>query len=159
MLDLHVLQLGEDELALAYPLVRSAVRIDPSYWQDFARALIDDGGGVLGVRVDAKCLYGLATYRSMDTLRHGRALSVELLVSIDLGRRQPVRQVLHRRLDEIARARRCRAVVVTLLAGASPQADPNWGKWGFADATSTLVCQLGADKANDRRAARAIPHE
>lgn len=132
---LHVLCLPKDELALAYPLVQSAVRIELAQWQEFAREMIDGGGGVLGVRMDAECLYGLAAFRPLTTLRHRRALSVELLVAVDLGRRQRVREALLSRLGEIARARACTSLVLTT----STSARERWKERGFVEETASLV--------------------
>lgn len=111
---LHVLCLEGDELARAYPLVRSAVGVASDRWREFAGELIGDGGGVLGAKADAECLYGLATFRPLDTLRHARALYVELLVAIDLGRRHSVRDALHKGLVDVARERNCPSIVVNV---------------------------------------------
>jgi hypothetical protein len=135
---LHVLSLEEDELALAYPLVRSAVQVDPRQWQEFARELIGRGGGVLGVRTDTGCFYGLATFCPLAMLRHPLVLSVELLVAIDLGGRERVHQALLARLDEIAQALGCSNIVLTTSANAR-------GRWeirGFEAETAILMRKL-----------------
>ena len=137
---LHVLCLPKDELALAYPLVQSAVRVGLDQWQEFAHELIDGGGGVLGVRVDSDCLYGLAAFRPSTTLRHRRALSVELLVAIDLGRRHCVSEALLARLDEIARTRACTSMVLTT----STSSRESWKERGFAEKNACLVRNLVA---------------
>jgi hypothetical protein len=136
---LHVLCLEGDELARAYPLVRSAIGIAPDQWREFASDLIGDGGGVLGAKAEAECLYGLATFRPLNTLRHRRALYVELLVAIDLGRRQSVREALQRGLSEIARERACPSIVVTIPAGTRADICALWRANGYVRETSALV--------------------
>jgi hypothetical protein len=148
MLRLHVLCLEGGDLALAYPLVRSAVRVAPEEWQAFADDLIGGGGGVLGVRADATCLYGLAAFRPQNTLRHRRALCVELLVAIDLGRRQPVRAALQRRLSEIAKERACPNIVLTIPAGTHADDCALWKADGYVQETSGLVRQIAGQVGN-----------
>ena len=144
MPDLHVLCLEGDDLALAYPLVRSAARVGPEQWLAFAGELVAGGGGVLGARAEGECLYGLATFRPLDTLRHRRALSVELVVAVELGRRQPVRDVLLRELNTIALERACPSILLTIPAGA--RADPccSWEAKGYVQETCMLVREVGA---------------
>lgn len=138
MLVLHVRNLTKDELVLAYPLVRSEVHVEPKQWLEFAHDLIDRGGGVLSARADAQCLYGLATFHPLEMLRYRRALSVELIVSIDLGRRQAVRKALLARLGEIARANACESIVLTT----APNAREAWKEQGYVEASAFLVHKL-----------------
>ena len=156
MADLHVLCLEEEDLASAYPLVRSAVGVNADAWQEFAHTLLDDGGGVLAVRADAGCLYGLATFRPLDTLRHNRALHVELFVAIDLGTRHSAREALLRRLRRIAEERACRSLMLTVPARSVPGA-PQWAKWDFTAPTTMLVCQLRSSEHRPRTALATSP--
>jgi hypothetical protein len=152
---LRVRNLTRDELALAYPLVRSEVHVEPTQWLEFAQDLIDRGGGVLGVRADAQCLYGLATFHFLEMLRYRRALSVELIVSIELGRRQAVRKALLARLGEIARAHACESIVLTT----APNARQTWKEQGYVEASAILVRkQLARDGASPH-SSRAAGHE
>jgi hypothetical protein len=144
MLALHVLCLEGDDLALAYPLVRTAVRVGSEQWLGFASELIVEGGGVIGAKADGKCLYGLATFRPVSTLRHGRALYVELLVAIDLGRRQSVREVLQRNLNAIARERGCPSIVLTVPVGTRADVCESWQANGYVKETSVLVREVAA---------------
>ena len=156
MADLHVVCLEKRDLASAYPLVRSAVGVTPDAWQKFAHRLMGGGGGVLAVRVDGGCLYGLATFRPLDTLRHKRALHVELLVTIDLGSRQSAREVLLDRLRRIAEERACRSLMLTVPARSGPGAT-QWAKGDFTAPTATLVCELGSSAHHPRTALAASP--
>jgi hypothetical protein len=117
MPDFRVFELEERQLAQAYPLVRSATGVTSPRWQDFAHETFVAGGGVLGVETEDGCLYGLAAFRSQDTLRHGAALCVELLVAIDLASGHPVRTALCRRLDMIARDRGLCSIIVSTRPG------------------------------------------
>ncbi|TCJ39082.1 hypothetical protein [Parafrankia sp. BMG5.11] len=156
MADLHVVCLEQGDLASAYPLVRSAAGVTPDAWQKFAHRLMGGGGGVLAVRVDGGCLYGLATFRPLDTLRHKRALHVELLVTIDLGSRQSAREVLLDRLRRIAEERACRSLMLTVPARSGPGAT-QWAKGDFTAPTATLVCELGSSAHHPRTALAASP--
>jgi hypothetical protein len=144
MPDLHVLCLEGDDLALAYPLVRSSARVGPEQWMAFAGGLIAGGGGVLGARADGDCLYGLATFRPLNTLRHGRALYVELVVAVELSRRQPVRDVLLHELNRIAHDRACPSILLTIPAGTRAGACGSWQANGYVQETCLLVREVAA---------------
>lgn len=116
MRELHALHLAEHQLARAYPLVRSSVHVSQAGWEGFARSLIADGGGIIGVEVDEDCLYGVATYRPLKTLRHERLLDSEVFVAIDFSPTAPVRRILHERLEQIARSSGCRNIRITMTA-------------------------------------------
>ena len=110
---LRVFPLREDQLACAYPLVRSSLHGPQAEWEAFARSVMADGGGVLAVKANGDCLYGVATYRTHDTLRDGLVLDVETLVAVDLSIAAPVRRELHQKLECIARGRGCRSIRIT----------------------------------------------
>lgn len=147
MPDLRALCLDGDDLALAYPLVRSAARVGPEQWLAFAGELIAGGGGVLGARADGECLYGLATFRPLNTLRHRRTLHVELVVAIELGSRQPVRDVLLGELNRIAHDRTCTNILLTIPAGGRNDACTNWQARGYVEETCLLVREVAARPA------------
>lgn len=127
MLDLHVLRLDNRQLTEAYPLVRSAARVAPACWHAFAREIIGAGGGVLGAQVDDKCLYGVAAFQPVATLRQGRALHIELLVAIELGGAAPAREALCANLAQIACKLGCESIVFDAAAGAHARsASASW---------------------------------
>ena len=149
MPDFRVFELEERQLAQAYPLVRSATGVTSSRWQDFAHETIAAGGGVLGVEAEDECLYGLAAFRPQDTLRHGAALCVELLVAVDLASGHPVRTALCRQLDVIARDRGLCSIIVS--------SRPNCPTVGWSDCdlqadTVDYVRPLGGPESNRRDA-------
>lgn len=144
MPDLHVLCLEGDDLALAYPLVRSSARVGPEQWMVFAAELIAGGGGVLGARADGDCLYGLATFRPLNTLRHGRALYVELVVAVELSRRRLVRDVLLHELNKIAHDLACPSILLTIPSGARAGACDSWQANGYVQETCLLVREIVA---------------
>ena len=116
MPSLHVFRLAEHQLTSAYPLVRSKVRVSQTGWEIFAGDLTGAGGGTLGVQVNDECLYGVATFRPLHTLRNGLILDVEVLVVFDLCPATPVRRKLHEGLASIARDLGCCGIRVTVAA-------------------------------------------
>ena len=61
----HVSHLTPPELAEAYPLVRASAHVTQASWENFARAIIAAGGGVLGARTSEGCVYGIASFRPL----------------------------------------------------------------------------------------------
>ena len=144
MPDLRVLCLEGDDLALAYPLVRSAARVGAGQWMAFVGELIAEGGGVIGARADGECLYGLATFRPLGTLRHRRALYVELVVAIELSRRQPVRDLLLGELNKIAIDHACTSILLTIPAGMRSDVCSSWQASGYVQETCLLLREVAA---------------
>jgi hypothetical protein len=146
MPDLRLLRLEERQLSEAYPLVRSATHVDETSWIAFARRLILAGGGVLAVKAQDNCTYGVAAFRLLGTLRHGACLQVEIMVAFELSRHAPVRKALCAALEEIAREEECRAIVFTMAA--SSHANPfsasriSWERLGFQMETVAFVQEL-----------------
>ena len=109
-----VADLGSQELASAWPLVRSvAPEADLEQWESFGAALLERGGGIVTVSGEDEVILGVATYEPADKLRLGKVLQVEVLVTFELTRRAPVRLVLCDALDRIAPLLGCEAVAVT----------------------------------------------
>ncbi len=119
---LQVRSLKDDELTLAYPLVRSVARVELSRWLGFAHALIAARGGIIGVRASGGCLYGAATFLTRPSLEHERILEIDLLAAIELGRGSHVERVLRDRLNVIARKRGCRALAYRMAGSKRPEA-------------------------------------
>ena len=114
MPELDIIELDQDELTLAWPLVRtSCPQLKPDRWQALAEALIDRGGGVLGVAAPDRALHGVATYETIDKPRFGRVLQVDTLVTFELTRRAPARQALVGALKQISDERGCTATLIS----------------------------------------------
>lgn len=110
-----VTELERADLAAAWPVVRAAAPgLDPERWQSFAEALIDRGGGVIGVAAEDGGLHGIATYDPVEKLHQGKVLKVDTLVSFELSRRAPVRRLLCEALDRLAHLLGCDALAVTV---------------------------------------------
>jgi hypothetical protein len=118
MPDLRIRQLDRDDVARAWPLVRSKSRIASlSHWKRFAHDLFERGGGVIAVSAEDGCLHGIATYEPTMTKSFGHVLQVDTLVSFELSRRAPVRHALCDALTGFARLFDCDAVRVTMPDG------------------------------------------
>ena len=115
-MNLSVQSLSVERLAEAYPLVRTATRVSQERWDEFGRALLESGGGVLAVIAEDKCLHGVAAYRADRSLRHEHYLDVEVIVAFDLSGDDRVREALCRELDRIAADLHCSAVNFTVAA-------------------------------------------
>ena len=114
MPQLDVVELDQDELALAWPLVRSASpHLDLPGWQALAEALIDRGGGVLAVSAPDRAVHGVATYEAVDKATFGRILHIDTLVTFELSGRAPARGVLVRALRQLAEAMGCSGTVIS----------------------------------------------
>ena len=121
MPDFSVEPIGPDRLAEVYPLIRTAIGVSLDRWEEFGRALLGSGGGVLAVSAPDECIHGVAAYRPNQNLRHAQSLDVEVLVTFELAQEDLVRQALCRHLDRIAVEQGCAAVNLTV---AGKNADP-----------------------------------
>lgn len=114
MPQLDVIELDQDELALAWPLVRtSSPELDLEGWRATAEALIDRGGGVLAVAAPDRALHGIATYEKIDKPSFGRVLHVDILVTFELSGRAPVRQTLVQALRQLSAALDCSETLIS----------------------------------------------
>lgn len=128
MQDLAVQSLGEEQLADAYPLVRTATRVSQQRWEEFGRELIAHRGGILAVTAPDGCVHGVAAFRPASNLRFEQSLDVEVIVAFELSGDDRVREALCRELERIAAARNCRAVNLTVAAkGADPESHVRTG--------------------------------
>jgi hypothetical protein len=128
MQDLTVQSLGEEQLADAYPLVRTATRVSQQRWEEFGRELIAHGGGVLAVTAPDGCVHGAAAFRPASNLRYEQSLDVEVIVAFELGGDDRVRGALYRELEKTAAACDCRAVNLTMAAkSADPESQVRTG--------------------------------
>lgn len=115
MLNFTVTELDRRDLPAAWPLVRAAAPgLDLDRWQAFAEALVERGGGVVGVEAEDGGFQGIATYEPVEKLHSGRVLQVDTLVTFELARRAPMRRVLCEGLDRLAARLGCEAVAVSI---------------------------------------------
>ena len=124
-----VKHLQEDQFDLVYPLVRiAAPQLEVDDWRHFARRLMAGDGGILTVSAGDERPYGVAVYRVDYSLRHGRTLQVELIVTFELKRQAPARAALCEMLELIALAKDCETLMLITAskgyaASNSPKAD------------------------------------
>jgi hypothetical protein len=118
MPDLRIRQLDREDVARAWPLVRSKSRLSSlSGWNRFAHDLFERSGGIIAVSAEDGCLHGIATYEPITKGNSGRVLHVEIMVAFELSRRAPVRQALCDALLGFARLFDCDSVRITMLDG------------------------------------------
>jgi hypothetical protein len=119
--------LQPEQIPAVWPLVRMG-RADLSLeeWNAYARKLLEGSGGILGAFAPGSRLQGIATFRPDIDLRFGKALRVDLIVTFELKRDAPVRQVLCDAIDLIAEGFGCKGVVMTM--GCRGYADPSSAK-------------------------------
>lgn len=133
MPELSVSQLGLGQVDEALPLaLMAAPRLDPDDWHDRASRLIARSGGLIGVYAPDSRLHGIAAYRPDCSLRLGRTLRVELMVSFELSRRAPVRTALVGALELIAEAMGCETLSIEMdhsAFGPEPDAAPRSRLW------------------------------
>ena len=124
-----VKHLQEDQFDAVYPLVRiAAPKLSSDDWRHFARRLLTGEGGILTVASGDGPPYGMAVYRVEYSLRHGRALQVELIVTFEINRQAPARAALCEMLELIGYAKDCENLMLSTAskgyaASHSPKAD------------------------------------
>lgn len=105
--------LAQSAILDAWPLVRSAGSEPlPDWWENEARALMDRGGGVLAARAPDGSVHGVATYECVHRQAKGSVLAVDRLVTLELNRKEPVKQALAGALQRIACAFCCSAIAL-----------------------------------------------
>jgi hypothetical protein len=123
------LDLGQ--IRQAWPLVRMAapdVTLEQS--DRYARALLERGGGLIGVFAGDSTLHGLATYVLDDDLRHGRTLRTDNIITFELNRSAPARHTLLEALCLIGEGFGCTAVVLTMSnRGYADSSSPKAACW------------------------------
>lgn len=130
MLEFNVIELDQDDLALAWPLVRaSPQQLDLPGWQAFAEALIDRGGGVLAVSACDQALHGVATYEIVDRPNFGRVLHVDTLVAFELTGRARMRGVLLGAVKQLSSALGCSETVISAPRRPRAAAEASSGSW------------------------------
>lgn len=113
---LIVSELEADCLAEAYPLIRCLAGVEADRWIGFAEDLLARGGGFLVARAEDGRVHGVAGYILSNSLKHGKALRIEVLAAIELGHTPLVREALSSAADSLARKMGCSVVVYNLDA-------------------------------------------
>jgi len=109
--------LDEQKLPDAWPLLRVAdAEPLPDWWVNEARELMDRGGGVLAARAPDGSVHGVATYECVHRPRTGPVLAVDRLVTLELRRKEPVKDALGGALHMIGSAFCCAAIALPLPA-------------------------------------------
>ena len=157
MVWLSVKHLQEDQFDAVYPLVRiAAPQLEADDWRHFARRLMAGEGGVLTVSAGDERPYGVAVYRIDYSLRHGRTLQIELIVTFELKCQAPARAALCEMLELIALAKDCETLMLVTdskgyAASHSPKAD-HWASLGL-DVDSVIFTKRLMSQAADLPAA------
>lgn len=113
--------LGRSQIDQAYPLVRMAAPgLAVEQWRAFAAAVLKSGAaggrtGIMTVQDRLGYLHGLFSYTVGEHLRHGRVLSVDNFVVLDLFDVPGIAQPLLQAMDGLARSLDCAAIHTTLL--------------------------------------------
>jgi hypothetical protein len=110
-----VRSLDRKEIATAYPLARMlAPSLDLAAWQRFAGAILDgaptEERGILAAEGEGGYLCGLLIYRVVHDLRHGRVLTADHVLALDIVDRKPVAAALLSALEELSEALGCDAL-------------------------------------------------
>jgi len=114
MQQFDILELDQDELDLAWPLVRASFpQLELAGWRVFAETLIDRGGGVVALSSSEGILSGVATYEAVDSDKLGRILNVETMVTAEFGGRQSARRALMQVVRAASQALDCSGVVIS----------------------------------------------
>ena len=106
---LHASALADHQLALALPLVQITwPELDMAAWQDFARSICGEGGGMLVLK-DDDYICGVLAYRRQAGLS-GAVLSVPLFTVVDLANRPHIAKVLVDAVERLAKQLGCLSV-------------------------------------------------
>ncbi|MGQ0589990.1 MAG: hypothetical protein ACT4N8_10755 [Sphingosinicella sp.] len=142
MTQFTVTHLDDDRLNEAYPLVRAAApNVGPAQWRDYAGWLRWADGGVLAAFAAGSTLHGIAAYCRDDSLRYGRSLRVDMIVTFELGRTSPVRVALCEALEQLAREKHCDSLAVVMPSrGYSDPVGAKSEGWSALGFTLDSVC-------------------
>ncbi len=128
--------LGRRQIDQAYPLLCViAPGLAVEQWRAFAAAVLDTNGeaggaparrtGIMTVQNARGYLHGLFSYAIEEHLRHGRVMSVENFVVLDLFDVPGVTGTLLRAMDGLARGLGCAAIHTTLPERCIPDGSTN----------------------------------
>lgn len=103
---------------LAYPLVSAALPgVDLLRWREYADIAggeAEHSRGIIGLRGDGDYLCGVMAFHVGEDLRHGRVLSVDLFIALDLVNEGHAIRTLLDVAETKAREMRCAAVQISI---------------------------------------------
>ena len=121
MRELRTEPLSGDRIGQAYPLIQASLpQVPLGAWTAFARAMMmiaqaeQADTGIITVLSEQDYIAGLCSYRIEPDLVHGRSLTAEPFLAIDMFHRMAVVHALADAIEAIARERRCDAIHTTL---------------------------------------------
>lgn len=126
---LRVRPMAEDQIIQALPLAQSLrADLELEHWRRFCKDLLSASPRVRGIECAADehgYLLGLFAYQAAPDLRHGRVLSIDPFIAIDLYGRDYSAQRMLTRIDSLARELKCEATHVALcgVGGRLPRED------------------------------------
>lgn len=113
--------LGMRQIDQAYPLVRAiAPDLPVERWRSFATARIGASAtpgmptGIMTVQSDRGYIHGLFIYAERDDLRHGKTLSVDNFIVLDLFNVADAASSLIQSMETLAKALGCVAIQASL---------------------------------------------
>ena len=105
-----VVDIGEKLFDAAYSLVRTtAPDVSAEQWSAYAHK-VRTRGGLLGLMGPQTTLFGLLSYRTEESLRHGCVFVVDNFLTFELSRAAPGRQALCDAAEALARKQSCNAL-------------------------------------------------
>ena len=128
MQQLDTRPLSVDQIPLAYPLVQAALpQVTLDAWRGFAAKQLSGQDppvtGILTVASPLGCLTGLCSYRVDESLLHGRTLTIDNFVAVDLLDRGAIAETLAMGVEGLAQVNHCTAIHINLIRPAAPD-DP-----------------------------------
>lgn len=149
----NIRPLQRSEISTAFPLARLlAPALGLPAWQHFARELTGGGAqadhGVLTAEGEGGYLCGLVIYRVIHDLRHGRVLTADHVIALDMVDRNPVAAAVLAALETLSSALGCDALHTSLEA---PQKGLRavWESAGH-HTEKTLLCKAAAETSDHR---------
>jgi hypothetical protein len=140
--------LDPKEIAAAYPLAcMLAPTLDMAAWQRFAGAILagnpTEERGILVAVGEGRYLCGLLIYRVVHDLRHGRVLTADHVIALDIVDRKPVAAALLAALEELSEALGCDA----LYTGFDTPQESLRAVWEGAghQVARTLLCKIPSE--------------
>ena len=138
-----VTHLPEARFHEALPLVRMAAPFTTAQsWREFVRTLFAGTGGILAAIAADGRPHGIAAYWRDQTLFHGTVLRVEPLVTFEVSRNAPARAALCEALEDLARAKACKAIIISTASRGYAEEGRKMAGWrslGFEMAAVDLV--------------------
>lgn len=113
--------LTPERIPEAFPVVAILdAEITPQRWLEYARAIVganghDDDHGIMTLLDPRNCIVGLSAFTIRPDLQRGRILMIEIFAVVALLGGRHASAALLRSMEQLARARDCRCLAVSLL--------------------------------------------